>query len=68
MVNLPSAAKPQHPWSEFHARYWYDGNYVHNAKEDAAEMAYNYVRGCSSPARSSGSSSGGGGGGGPAWR
>ncbi|MCJ1486505.1 hypothetical protein MMC06_006682, partial [Schaereria dolodes] len=22
------------------ARYWYDGQYVHNAKEDAAEVAY----------------------------
>jgi len=21
------------------ARYWYDGQYVHNAKEDAAEVA-----------------------------
>ncbi|BCR87119.1 double-stranded RNA binding motif domain-containing protein [Aspergillus chevalieri] len=23
----------------FRARYWYDGNYVHNAREDAAEVA-----------------------------
>ncbi len=25
------------------ARYWYDGNNVQNAKEDAAEVAYNWL-------------------------
>jgi hypothetical protein len=25
------------------ARYWYDGNYLHNAKEDVAEVAYNWL-------------------------
>ncbi|KAF2235528.1 hypothetical protein EV356DRAFT_111117 [Viridothelium virens] len=27
------------------ARYWYDGQYVHNAKEDAAEVALQRLRG-----------------------
>ncbi|KAF2455132.1 hypothetical protein BDY21DRAFT_79644 [Lineolata rhizophorae] len=25
------------------ARYWYDGNFIHNAREDAAEMALQYL-------------------------
>jgi len=25
------------------ARYWYDGNYLNNAKEDVAEVAYNWL-------------------------
>jgi hypothetical protein len=31
------------------ARYWYDGQYLHNAKEDAAEVALK-VLGNSNPA------------------
>lgn len=27
------------------ARYWYDGNYINNAKEDVAEVAYLYLTG-----------------------
>ncbi|KAK1659826.1 hypothetical protein BDP55DRAFT_562261 [Colletotrichum godetiae] len=27
------------------ARFWYDGKNLHNAKEDAAEMAVNYLTG-----------------------
>jgi hypothetical protein len=27
------------------ARYWYDGQYVHNAKEDAAEVALTFLNG-----------------------
>ena len=26
------------------ARFWYDGQYVHNAKEDAAEQALLYLK------------------------
>lgn len=26
------------------ARYWYDGQYIHNSKEDAAEVACNFLR------------------------
>lgn len=25
------------------ARYWYDGKYLNNAKEDVAEVAYNWL-------------------------
>lgn len=39
------------------ARYWYDGQYVNNAKEDAAEVALQQLM-------MSGASLGGGGGGG----
>ena len=28
---------------EFTARFWYDGKNLNNAKEDAAELAYNYI-------------------------
>lgn len=31
------------------ARYWYDGQYVHNAKEDAAEVALQQLRMVASP-------------------
>ncbi|KAI9678853.1 MAG: hypothetical protein M1817_005913 [Caeruleum heppii] len=31
------------------ARYWYDGQYVHNAKEDAAEVALQQLRVIASP-------------------
>ncbi|TVY35211.1 hypothetical protein LSUB1_G005787 [Lachnellula subtilissima] len=36
------------------ARYWYDGQYVHNAKEDAAEVALKHLNGStpSSPSQS----------------
>ena len=27
------------------ARYWYDGKYINNAKEDVAEVAYNWLMG-----------------------
>ena len=27
------------------ARFWYDGKYLNNAKEDAAEMALNWLDG-----------------------
>ncbi|CAH0052850.1 unnamed protein product [Clonostachys solani] len=27
------------------ARYWYDGRYLNNAKEDVAEVAYNWLMG-----------------------
>ncbi len=27
----------------FSARFWYDGNYIHNAREDAAECAVKYL-------------------------
>ncbi|KAK1989039.1 hypothetical protein LZ30DRAFT_744649 [Colletotrichum cereale] len=39
------------------ARFWYDGKNLNNAKEDAAEMALNYLTGSnpSSPANSRGS-------------
>ena len=39
------------------ARFWYDGKNLNNAKEDAAEMAYNYLSGSapSSPSNSRGS-------------
>lgn len=39
------------------ARFWYDGKNLNNAKEDAAEMALNYLAGSnpSSPANSRGS-------------
>ncbi|TDZ39398.1 hypothetical protein C8035_v003406 [Colletotrichum spinosum] len=38
------------------ARFWYDGKNLNNAKEDAAEMALNYLTGSnpSSPANSRG--------------
>ncbi|TVY19904.1 hypothetical protein LARI1_G001570 [Lachnellula arida] len=38
------------------ARYWYDGQYVHNAKEDAAEVALKHLNGStpSSPSQSRG--------------
>ncbi|KAI9850171.1 MAG: hypothetical protein M1838_006016 [Thelocarpon superellum] len=31
------------------ARYWYDGQYVDNAKEDAAEVALQQLQGVSQP-------------------
>jgi len=36
------------------ARYWYDGQYVNNAKEDAAEVALKHLNGStpSSPSQS----------------
>jgi hypothetical protein len=36
------------------ARYWYDGQYVNNAKEDAAEVALKHLSGSapSSPSQS----------------
>lgn len=27
------------------ARYWYDGKYLHNAREDVAEVAYTWLTG-----------------------
>lgn len=39
------------------ARYWYDGQYVNNAKEDAAEVAVKYLSG-NSPNSSQGRGAG----------
>jgi hypothetical protein len=36
--------------SSFKARFWYDGKNLNNAKEDAAEVAYNWLAQPSSPA------------------
>ncbi|KAK4230125.1 hypothetical protein QBC38DRAFT_55515 [Podospora fimiseda] len=33
----------------YHARYWYDGKNLNNAKEDAAEVALGWIRGTTSP-------------------
>lgn len=35
------------------ARFWYDGNNIHNAREDAAEVAYNWLKTPSSSPQSS---------------
>jgi hypothetical protein len=29
---------------QFQARFWYDGKNLNNAKEDAAEVAYNWIQ------------------------
>lgn len=34
------------------ARYWYDGQYVNNAKEDAAEVALQHLQNADSPTTS----------------
>ncbi|MCJ1449642.1 MAG: hypothetical protein MMC23_010164 [Stictis urceolatum] len=41
------------------ARYWYDGQYVHNAKEDAAEVALRILTGGSPSSPINGSGGGG---------
>ncbi|KAI9817997.1 MAG: hypothetical protein M1832_004518 [Thelocarpon impressellum] len=43
------------------ARYWYDGQYVHNAKEDAAEVALQTLRVIPNPSSPGGGSSSRGG-------
>ncbi|MCJ1250763.1 hypothetical protein MMC30_007991 [Trapelia coarctata] len=50
-----------HSQQTLQARYWYDGQYVHNAKEDAAEVAFRTLTSgrSSSTSVSSGSGSGG---------
>ncbi|MCJ1294358.1 hypothetical protein MMC34_005916 [Xylographa carneopallida] len=54
------ASPSSHPNSrqKLSARYWYDGQYVHNAKEDAAEVALRTLTNAGSPAGGGGSSSG----------
>jgi len=56
------ASPSSHPNSQqtLQARYWYDGQYVHNAKEDAAEVALRTLTNVGTPAGSGGSSSGSG--------
>ncbi|WEW59368.1 hypothetical protein PRK78_004839 [Emydomyces testavorans] len=40
--------------TNFSARYFYDGQYIHNAREDAAEVAYTALSTRGSPPASSG--------------
>ena len=56
-VTIPSANSSSQQTVQ--ARYWYDGQYVHNAKEDAAEVALRILMGSpsTSPVHSSGSGS-----------
>ncbi|TPX15497.1 uncharacterized protein E0L32_004477 [Thyridium curvatum] len=42
----------------FAARFWYDGKNLNNAKEDAAELALNWLTGGSNPSSPSTSRSG----------
>jgi hypothetical protein len=42
-VTIPSANSASQQVVQ--ARYWYDGQYVHNAKEDAAEVALRLLTG-----------------------
>lgn len=50
-----------HSQQTVQARYWYDGQYVHNAKEDAAEVAFRTLTSGRSSSTSVSSSSGSGG-------
>ena len=64
-VTIPSPTSPTNQQT-VQARYWYDGTYINNAKEDAAEVALRVLTGGGgasspvSPASASSSSPGGG--------
>jgi hypothetical protein len=53
-IPSPNSSSPQ----TVQARFWYDGQYVNNAREDAAEVALRVLTG-SSPTGSAASSSSG---------
>ncbi|MCJ1479342.1 hypothetical protein MMC13_008027 [Lambiella insularis] len=56
-VTIPSLLSHPNAQQTLQARYWYDGQFVNNAKEDAAEVAFRTLTSASSPGGHGGSSS-----------